>query len=475
MLNQRRHSNSSSGGSDERPDGGRRRAKANFDALALALIVLLFAETLLFGANRRDLAVAFAVPQFLLLALIALSRGADLRGLPLRWPAVLMAVVFALGIFSILPVGPPLAHPLWSYVRGLVPGTSATISLEPFATRVEMVKLAGLAAVFLCAASIGARRDGGDAMGRYLTVIGVLYCLWAAVAFVVEPKTVFGVPKPYGWDRLGASFFTPNSAGTLFACLTLFGLVGVLGPLIRERRPAERFRPAEFLKRWPQAMLCLLAFSCLLMTASRGALLSLGASVLLILAALTWIKSAKGSIGGGFIVAACLVLMVGVTMFVFGGENAAARFARTTPLTEDRLQIFTAYGPAIMASPWLGYGLGAFSSINALSMTTGNALALASLGAVHNVYLQWLLQEGFPGALAMFGAVGVIVLGIARGLTRRDGQRWLVLACLGMACIFAVHGLVDFALEEPSLAALFSAILGLGYGLAERPARDRGR
>jgi hypothetical protein len=38
-----------------------------------------------------------------------------------------------------------------------------------------------------------------------------------------------------------------------------------------------------------------------------------------------------------------------------------------------------------------------------------------------------------------------------------------------------VHGLVDFALEEPSLAAFFSALLGLGYGLTERPAGSRRR
>jgi hypothetical protein len=58
-------------------------------------------------------------------------------------------------------------------------------------------------------------------------------------------------------------------------------------------------------------------------------------------------------------------------------------------------------------------------------------------------------------------------------VARRASQRWLGVACLGMAAVFLVHGLVDFALEEPSLAAFFSAILGLGYGLAQRPASGR--
>jgi hypothetical protein len=57
-----------------------------------------------------------------------------------------------------------------------------------------------------------------------------------------------------------------------------------------------------------------------------------------------------------------------------------------------------------------------------------------------------------------------------RGVVRRTSQQSLILSCLGVSAVFAVHGLVDFALETPSMAAFFSAVLGLGYGLAERPA-----
>ena len=450
--------------------------RLKLDPFALILVVLLFAEHLLFGANRADLAVAFAVPHFLLLlGLIALSKGAEPPRLPLKWPALLLGVVFVLGLFSILPLGPPLTHPLWAYVQALDPKTPATISLEPFATRVEMVKLAGYAALFLCGASVGARREGAEAMGRYLTLAGVLYCLWAAIAFAADPGTIFGVPRPVGHDRLSASFFSANSAATLFACLTILGLTGVMRPLIRERRTGERLKPVEFLKAWPQAVLTAMAFGCLLVSASRGGLLALAAATLVTLAAVAWIKSSKGSLTGGFVAAACLALVAGVAMFSFGGQHTAERLADTNPLTEDRLQLLAAFWPTFLASPWLGYGLGAFQAVNGASMNSGNAIALTHLGAVHNVYLQWLLQEGVPGALAMFGAVGLVLLATARGVGRRANQRWLGVACLGVAAVFAIHGLVDFALEEPSLAAFFSVILGLGYGLAERPSSGRRR
>jgi O-antigen ligase len=455
--------------------GQPRLPSRKIDPFALALVVLLFAEHLVFGANRGDLAVAFAVAHFLLLlALLVVSKGAEPPRLPLLAPAILLEVVFALGLFSLLPLGPPLAHPLWAYAQAAGAKAPATISLQPFATRLELVKLAGFVALFLSAAAVGARREGSEAMGRYLTIAGILYCLWAAVAFVVDPHTVFGTARPFG-DRLSGSFFSANSAATLFASLTILGLTGVLAPLMRPRKPDERLKAEAFLKAWPEGLLALTALSCLLMSGSRGGLLALCAAGLVVLAATVWMNSAKRSLIGGLVSVLCVALTFGVAVFLLGGQHTAARFDGANPLTEDRLTIFAAYWPTIVASPWLGYGLGAFPSVNAISMTGGSALILSSLGAAHDVYLQWLLQEGFPGALAMFGSVGLILIATAKGVSRRQSQRWLGVACLGIAAVFAVHGLVDFALEEPSLAAFFSAMLGLGFGLAERPAGSRRR
>ena len=452
------------------PSGAARKA----DPFALILVALLFVEHLVFGANRGDLALAFAVPHFLLLlALLAISKGAEPPRLPLLWPAVLLEVVFALGLFSLLPVGPALAHPLWTYAQAAGAAAPATISLQPFATRIELIKLAGFVAVFLVAAAIGARREGAQAMGRYLTVAGILYCLWAAIAFAMDRKTIFGVYRPFAEDRLSGSFFSANSAATLFAALAVFGVAGLLGPLMRAARSGQRLTADTFLKAWPQGVLVVLASACLLMTASRGGLLALGAGALVVLAAMAWMRSAKASLTGGFVSVACLALILGLAMFILAGQHTAARFGDAAPINEDRMKMFAAFWPTITASPWLGYGLGAFPSVNALSMTSANAAALAPLGAAHDVYLQWLLQEGLVGALAMFGAVGLIVLATVRGMARRDGQRWLAVACLGVLAVFAVHGLVDFALEEPSLAAFFSALLGLGYGLTERAAGGR--
>ena len=220
--------------------------RLRIEPFALALVGLLFTEHLLFGADRIDFSLLFGVLQLgLLLALILVSRGAEPPRLPLTAPAILFSLAFAIGLLSVLPVGLPLAHPLWAYVQRIEPGVAATISMDPAATRMQLVKLAGLGALFLVGASLGGRREAAERTGRYVTLAGLLYCLWAGGAFVVDPNTTFGFHRFYGMGRLSASFSSPNIAATLFASLTIWALAGLMRPLLRVRRSGEPITAAE--------------------------------------------------------------------------------------------------------------------------------------------------------------------------------------------------------------------------------------
>jgi O-antigen ligase len=442
------------------------------DAFALAIVALLYAEHLLFGADRVDISLPFAVVHLLILAgLVAFTRGQQPQRLPFGRPGILLGVVFAIGLISIMPLGPPLAHPLWSYA----PGAPASISLDPVATRVELIKLAGFTALFLIGAGMGAQRQSAERLANYIVYGGILYSLWAFVAWVTNPHAIFGVPRPYGGDRLAGSFLSANIAGTLFAALATMSLVMLLRPFISSRKPGTTLRLDDLLNLWPQALLLLLTVPCLLLTASRGGLMAFVAAALLSIGCLAWIRSSQRSLSGGFIAVVSVLLCATAVVFLVSGDHTAARLGQLDPLNNDRLQIFAAYWPTIKASPWLGYGLGAFHAFNYASVTLENGPLMTYLGAVHNVYLQWMLQMGLPGVLAMVGCVAVIVAATVRGAARRSSQQTLAIACVGVTAVFAIHSLVDFPLEQPSMAAFFALILGLGYGIAERPSESSRR
>ncbi len=446
------------------------------DPTALALVVIPFAEHLFNGGDRLDFSLAFAVVNLVfLVVLIAVSRGTEPSPPPLTVPAVLLGAVYALAVFSVLPLGPPLAHPLWAYVQKIEPGVAATISLDPTGTRIQLVKLTGYVAIFLIGASVGGRREGAEQTLRYLTAAGIVYGLCTVGLFALDPRSIFGSPISAGAARLTGPFRSSNTNATLLACFAVIALAGALRPLLRAGRDGRRVDREAFGRQWPSLALGLLSVVGLLLTASRGGLMALTAGILFVLGLAVWVKSARSSLTGGFVGAVCLVLAACLTAFLVGGTHVAERLGDTNLKTADRTQFLIAYWPIIKASPWLGYGLGSFPSIDAMSVTLQNAIALTGQGTAHNVYIQWLLQEGFLGALAMFGAVGLVLAATVRGVLRRASQQWIGLACLGVAVVFAVHGLTDFALEIPSMAAFFAAMLGLGFGLAERPSGGRRR
>jgi cyanate permease len=68
----------------------------------------------------------------------------------------------------------------------------------------------------------------------------------------------------------------------------------------------------------------------------------------------------------------------------------------------------------------------------------------------------------------MMLCVLAIALTILAGFRRRTSQQPLMMFALAALVLFGVHGTMDYALEEPSLAAYLAAILGLGYGVAVR-------
>jgi O-antigen ligase len=219
---------------------------------------------------------------------------------------------------------------------------------------------------------------------------------------------------------------------------------------------------------WP-LILSLLFSACLFATSSRGAVVAAGAAVAFTVLGFTFVGTSQRSATGGVTAAIAFVVLAALVLFMIGGNQVMERFGSENPLTNERVALFGGYWRSFLASPWWGYGLGAFDSFNFQSMTAPDAFTMGQMGAAHNVYLQWLLQTGLLGFVPMMTCIIWVLATIVRGLRRRASQQALLIFSLAATCVFAVHGTADFALEEPAMAALFAAILGLGYGVATRP------
>lgn len=435
------------------------------------IAILVFAGHLAYGANRTSLSLVFAGLWFAALALMLYTcewaRDAlDLRHIGLT--AAAFGLTLILSALALTPFGVGGPHPIWAYA----PGAIATVSIDPYATLVEIEKLLALGAAFLIGCIIGADDQRAKAQIRMILLVGSVYSAWAFVDHVFSPDLLFGQARPFDPSRLSASFGSSNTAATLFGALTLLNLTDLVRTYAGARR-SSRFRLDHLNKMSPALsrpfLALILSLTCLILTFSRAGLAATVCVGVILIGAMAMDRS-RSSIGSApLLAAACAVAGVLVASIALNGELFERRLALFGESSVERGRIFAAHLAAFQAAPWQGYGLGTFNHINMMIMNAANASALDTIGAAHNVYLQWLEEDGLLGSAAMFATVTIVAVQILRGGLQRRGMRsWLVtiVAVLG---VFALHGMSDYALQTPSMALFLSLLLGLGLGAARGP------
>ncbi len=435
--------------------------------ISAALGLLLFAEILLFGANRNDLAIAFSA-LWLLATTLILTRGWARRAVGearLTWMELAFAATLIAGGLTLSAWAPGGAHPIWSWV----PSASPTASIDPYLTIVELLKLAALAAVFLIGVALGADDERAKSALRWLLIFGLAYSLWAFIDHVTEPTLLFGAARSFDPTRLSASLMSANTAATLFGALCVLNLVAldrVLRNHISGGRLDVRVLNHSALKVALPVIGLIAAATCLVLTLSRSGIAATAAVAVILIGGATIMRARQGAVSAPII--AVGGILAGVVLASFA-VNMGALQSRTDVLKDamqTRHAIFAAHWVAFSQARLAGYGLGTFRHVNAMIMNRSNLPALDTIGAAHNIYLQWLEQSGIMGAIPMFVCVAIVTAYVVRGALRRRRMRSWLVAILAVLALFLIHGVTDFALEVPAMAALLTLLLGLGCGLA---------
>jgi len=419
--------------------------------LASAALGLIFLAHLAYGALRIEASlIAVGAAALLLLGCVATPsiRRDLLRVRGLAIPAALFGLALLAGLLSLTPFGPAGVHPVWAYV-GETPGST---TIDRSATTLELIKLLGLACIFLVGAATGASDSRAKTAVNLLIALSAVFGLWAFFNFAT------GVQYQTQRGRLEGTLMSPNTAGTFFAVMVIV----TLGPLLRDLRGVRAGQALQAATGYWAALIILAG--CLLATASRGAALGtavgvLGLVVILLFAGrVTWNRMS-------LIVLATVIAAMASLYFV--GERLLERFTSFDQDASSRAEMFAMHWRAFLAAPMGGYGLGTFDIIHRILLDATNFGSLWTVRATHNVYIQWLEEAGLIGALPMFGAIGsVIIISLWRGL-RRTRMTYLIFALLAANLAVLVHGFTDFALQTPSVALMWAYMLGLQFSMSQ--------
>jgi O-antigen ligase len=202
----------------------------------------------------------------------------------------------------------------------------------------------------------------------------------------------------------------------------------------------------------------LLMTTALVLTHSRGGFI---ATILAIIVLMPLLDSHSAIKKASARVAVFSALAVSSLAFYMTSEVLLDRIDRSDFTTEARVVVFENVQHGISENPVLGFGYGTFADSFRLY---DRVEAPVHFDRAHNTWLENLFELGIPAAMALFLAIGGLVVTCFRGVRRRH-RDWAFPA-LGVAAsvLVGVHALFDFSLQLPAVAIMYATIMGVACG-----------
>ena len=376
-----------------------------------------------------------------------------------------------LGLVQLLPFGEVTAAGSAGF------GLANSLSFDPHSTRLVLVQLATLLIYFSATLVFVDTPHRLQVLVRTITIFGFCLALFGLTQSFTSPTKVYWIRELNQSTAFGPFINRHHFAGYMELTIALpLGLL-LAGAVDKEKRILYLFVAG-------------LMGVALVMTASRGGIISLIAEILFLVAVTAiWRKqsererrrsrsgrlkriAARAGIATGLLVG----LFLGVVLL--GGEFSINRFidsVNTDDPTTGRAHFWSVTLNIIKAHPFIGTGLGAYG-VTYTQYDSRNGLY--RLEQAHNDYLQVLSDAGIVGAvLALSFVVLLFYKALQRAKSRDDFRRGVALAGLSGCFGVLVHSFFDFTLHTTSNALLFLVLAAMATvnGRVENAPRRRRR
>jgi O-antigen ligase len=362
---------------------------------------------------------------------------------PLQWPLV-GAIV--LGLIQLLPLR---THDN----AGLSLSPVRSLSLDPYATRLMIVHIAVLLVYFAATVIFTDTPRRLKTLVRVITIFGFLLA-------------IFGLTQSFTSDGARVYWFRQLTQSTAFGpFINRHHFAGYMELVIAIPLGLLFSGAVESYKRPLYAFAAVVMAMSLVITNSRGGIISLGAEIffVLVIASFSWRKQkdeprskrVRAAILRTALAFVLVIASIGGALLI-GGQEIFQRFLGT-PLAADpttgRSHFWSITLDVIKAYPFLGSGLGSFG-VTYTRYDTHNGLF--RLEQAHNDYLQTLSDGGIVGALL---AIAFIVILFRKGFARREThdkfRSGVTTGALAGCFAVLIHSFFDFTLHTTANALLF--------------------
>ena len=401
-------------------------ALGSLDTVVLSVVVVALAASCALLWWNAESSASRRVASLILATSVALTIYTALQSIPLpasfiRSIAPHNADVWSRALSAIGEPGPAW-HPL---------------SLDPIATRVEVLRGVSYALALLCALRVARHREGVTFLTRALVVGGTLVAFAALAHPALGLDKVWGVYKP----KTDVGAIAPLLNSNHLAGYVNIAVMLAFGSALSSR---------PFAPRAVVGALALLLAAMEVWLASRGGVASMVLGIAIVLV-LRFVGGRGSPVKQSWIVGGLCVL-AGVGMFILGAFEGSLTGLKDTDVSKLSVNV-TCFRDMVPAYPIFGAGRGAFEST---FPEFRSGVGFVVFSHAENLLSQWTTEWGAPFAAV---AMGVLVYALRPRFARARGDSsigaWVAIVVL------AVHNLVDFSMEVPGVMLALVVCAGI--------------
>jgi O-antigen ligase len=388
------------------------------------------------------------------------------------------SVAFCLGFALLLgwyglqisPYSARFAHPAWAEAAtALGEPLIGAISVEPTAGLTLLMKILAYGGIFIMALYFGRERYRARTIFLAVAFSSAAYSAYGLFMHFSGTRLVLWFPKTEYVDSLTSTFINRNS----FATFAAIGVISALGPILHEFRRLVVGWPGwlRSLQSVSEAgsgvlyllMVCVvLNLAALILTGSRGGLVSFVIGLLVFLVLMTVLREIRMR---QFIT---LLVVTAAVLFGFisvGGSFLGRRMGGDlTAAPEARIDLFHVERLAVLERPLIGGGLGSFPAAFDRANDGSAIYDTAWVDLAHNSYLELAIEGGLIGLGGSLILLGLMVGILLRGVFTRGRSTSFAIAGVACCAIVGTHALVDFSFQMPAVAATFMLLVGAAAG-----------
>jgi O-antigen ligase len=356
----------------------------------------------------------------------------------------------------------------------------STLSINSDATLLGFFRFLAYLGVFVLAIQLFDSNRRKSTIVTALIALGCFEAGYGIIQHLLSWNNIFGLTNPYGrWVAVGTYINRNHFAGLIELTLP-FVFASAFYSYQLWSDPRHRANSPESGSETPLGFrivfylfLAVLMIIGVVSSYSRGGILSVS-FMLIGLSILTLLKVRRKT--WGFLIAGLITLGVAFSFWI-GIGTILHRFEITSPSeyegTQGRSMMWSDTVQLFRHNPILGTGLGTYE--DALPPFQTHLVNL-TIDHAHNDYLEFASETGLIGFLLLFVPIFYLLVRMTISFLK-DHRRFrsaILLGCIGGTLGLLIHSLIDFNLQIPANAMIFSVILGIGYKAAcVEPRKER--